>query len=331
MATPDAVVDIAHTTDPHSTTSSALGDGNDHYFHLSTCDNAGNCTATVHAGPFWIDTAAPSVVGAVVSTSHSTPSGAASLVTEWTAASDGLSGVAGYSVAVAASALPALCSGALDEAAATATRSPGEGSWYVHVCAVDFAGNTGPVAVGGPFVIDATPPSAPGAVTSTSHDSGPTNNPTIDVEWGASSDGSGSGVASYRYGFGSSASPPSCAALGESTAGTSTSSSTFATGTWYVHVCAVDAAGNESGVTTGGPYTIDLSPPQVSNVDSVASSGGVIGESEVVNVEITQLLVSFDEAMDASLAGNAGNYLLIFVGNDGTLDTVGCGPLQGDD
>ncbi len=59
VSTPDAVVDVPHTADPHSTTSPALADGNDWYFHLRTCDLAGNCTATVHAGPFWIDATAP--------------------------------------------------------------------------------------------------------------------------------------------------------------------------------------------------------------------------------------------------------------------------------
>ena len=84
-------------------------------------------------------------------------------------------------------------------------------------------------------------------------------------------------------------------------------------------------------MTTGGPYTIDLSAPEVTNVDSVATSGGAIGESEVVNVEITQLLVGFDEAMDATLAEGRGNYLLVAGGLDGTLDTTVCGLPQGDD
>ena len=65
MSTPDAIVDVAHTTDPHSTPSAPLADDNDWYFHLRTCDLAGNCTATVHAGPFWIDTTAPSATGVV--------------------------------------------------------------------------------------------------------------------------------------------------------------------------------------------------------------------------------------------------------------------------
>ncbi|MBI3366792.1 chitobiase/beta-hexosaminidase C-terminal domain-containing protein, partial [Candidatus Roizmanbacteria bacterium] len=44
-----------------STTSSILTDGNSHYFHLRTIDNAGNWTSTVHKGPFYIDTTNPTV------------------------------------------------------------------------------------------------------------------------------------------------------------------------------------------------------------------------------------------------------------------------------
>jgi len=43
-----------------STTSEGQGDGDSHYFHLRTLDNAGNWTSTVHFGPFFIDTVSPS-------------------------------------------------------------------------------------------------------------------------------------------------------------------------------------------------------------------------------------------------------------------------------
>src|SRR5690606_12687715 len=67
---PDDTTIVPHTTDPHTTTSAALADGN-WYFHLSTCDVAGNCTSTVHRGPYGIDTTAPSAAGTVSSSSHS--------------------------------------------------------------------------------------------------------------------------------------------------------------------------------------------------------------------------------------------------------------------
>ena len=101
VSTPDSVVDIVHTGDPHTTTSPPLGDGSEHYFHLSTCDSAGNCTATVHAGPFWIDAGAPAAPAAVTSASHGhVPSSDATIDVAWEAATDAGSGVAGYSLEI---------------------------------------------------------------------------------------------------------------------------------------------------------------------------------------------------------------------------------------
>ena len=46
-----------------ATTSPALPDGNSHYFHIRSVDNAGNWQSTVHLGPIFIDTAPPSILG----------------------------------------------------------------------------------------------------------------------------------------------------------------------------------------------------------------------------------------------------------------------------
>ncbi len=56
---PDSTIDLAHTTDPHSTTSPPLPDGESHYFHLRSCDTVGNCSDSLHLGPFIIDTTPP--------------------------------------------------------------------------------------------------------------------------------------------------------------------------------------------------------------------------------------------------------------------------------
>ena len=67
---PDTTLEVPQTTDPHSATSGVLiADGID-YFHLRTCDLAGNCTSTVHAGPYEMDTTAPSNPTAPASTTH---------------------------------------------------------------------------------------------------------------------------------------------------------------------------------------------------------------------------------------------------------------------
>ncbi len=58
---PDATIDLVHASDPHSSTSAALADGEDHWFHLSSCDSVGNCSPVAHRGPFFIDNTAPRV------------------------------------------------------------------------------------------------------------------------------------------------------------------------------------------------------------------------------------------------------------------------------
>ena len=50
--------------------SGALADGADHWFHLRTCDGAGNCSSGVHLGPFLVDTTPPSGPFGLTSTSH---------------------------------------------------------------------------------------------------------------------------------------------------------------------------------------------------------------------------------------------------------------------
>ena len=170
VSTPDTVVEWFTLADPHSTTSPPLADGNDHYFHLSTCDNAGNCTATVHAGPFWIDTTAPSAPGAVTSSSHGptgTPVSDDTIEVAWGAASDGLSGVASYSFAFDGNPTGSCAGGSTASLSAT-SGALADGSHYVHVCAVDTAGNSGAAVHGGPYVVDTAGPTGL-VVSSTSH------------------------------------------------------------------------------------------------------------------------------------------------------------------
>ncbi|MEZ5099868.1 MAG: Ig-like domain-containing protein [Thermoleophilia bacterium] len=54
---PDTVKDLAGTAT--SFTSPGLADGNSHYVHLRTVDKAGNWSATIHLGPFFVDTLEP--------------------------------------------------------------------------------------------------------------------------------------------------------------------------------------------------------------------------------------------------------------------------------
>jgi hypothetical protein len=102
-------------------------------------------------------------------------------------------------------------------------------------------------------------------------------------------------------------------------------------GTWYAHVCAVDAAGNWGAVAHGGPYAIDTVSPQVTTVSTVRDTGdGVLSPGEVTGASITQLLVTFDEAM-GSPATSPGGYRVTEAGSNGLLETADCEPLGSDD
>ena len=84
----------------------------------------------------------------------------------------------------------------------------------------------------------------------------------------------------------------------------------------------------------------DEIPPRVLNIDSDMDTGdGVLTEDESVGVAITQLLLTFNEAMsdpagnsEAGDVTNPANYLLVEAGTNGGFDTLDCmGGLQGDD
>jgi len=288
---------------------------------------------------FGVDAETPGGPTSVASTSH-TPGVWSSVTTismNWSGASDDPhgSGLAGYSVIFdsepGAEPDDTIEIGQVGDPHVVTSPALGDGAWYFHLRACDGAANCSPAAHSGVFLVDSSAPTPPGAVISASHgDGAPRSDTTIDIGWSAATDGY-SGVAGYRYGFTAGAAAPACGDLGATTGGTSASSDPLGEGTWYAHVCAMDVAGNEGAVTSGGPYVIDLSAPHVANVDSVASSGGAIGEGEIVGVEIVQLLVTFDEAMDEPLAESLDGYLLVEAGGDGTLETSDCSGAAGSD
>jgi hypothetical protein len=79
--------------------------------------------------------------------------------------------------------------------------------------------------------------------------------PTIDVSWSASTD-VGSGLDGYGYVFDNSPAW-TCDQVKDVEEGVTTATSaSLAPGSWYVHVCARDNAGNWSSAAHAGPYTI---------------------------------------------------------------------------
>ncbi len=158
---PDATVEVPQSADPHTTTSAALPEGQGYYFHLRACDHGGNCSAAVHAGPYWIDTTSPLAPASVTSSSHTpgVPSNVTTLSLQWTAAVDPLSngvasGIDGYGWFLDDEAGPACSRVKVAEEWTTSVSVPvAPGTWYAHVCARDNAGNWSGVTTAGPYLI----------------------------------------------------------------------------------------------------------------------------------------------------------------------------------
>ncbi|MEZ5312236.1 MAG: beta-propeller fold lactonase family protein [Thermoanaerobaculia bacterium] len=177
LTVPDTIVDVPQTSDPHGTTSPQLPDGTSYYFHIRTCDLAGNCSLTQHLGAYFIDATAPVNPTAILSTSHQpapTPNVLREITMNWNPGTDPLSGVAGYSFFFDDSA-SAVCDEIQDGGPgtlSTVSSTLADGSWYFHLCTVDVAGNWSSVATAGPYIIEAAPPTVLSVETVASTDDG---------------------------------------------------------------------------------------------------------------------------------------------------------------
>jgi len=151
---PGTVVNVSHAVDPHDF--DAVLPSGQSYAHLRVCDEAGNCGAPLHAGPYGLDQQAPGAISGLTSSTHAVgvPSNVPVIGTTWDPGSDVPSGVAGY-VWTFTGAPSWTCAGSIVGPAPGATSNPlVSGTWYFHVCAADYAGNLGPVATLGPFLLD---------------------------------------------------------------------------------------------------------------------------------------------------------------------------------
>jgi uncharacterized repeat protein (TIGR01451 family) len=94
--------------------------------------------------------------------------------------------------------------------------------------------------------------------------------------------------------------------------------------------------GNNSDTET---TSLDVTPPTVTNVDSIApTGGGSLAECETATVDVERLIVTFSEAMtnppgdgDPGDVTNPASYLLVAPGPDLDFDTTACGGAAGDD
>ncbi len=250
-----------------SVTSGIQSTSNSIYFHIRAYDAVDNLGTTVHSGPFFIDTTAPSVPGIPSTT---TPTADTTPNWSWTSSLDTDSGLnnPAYSVQWCGDASFSGCSLNTDTSntnSYTHATALSEGTWYFRTKAIDAVNNESSYSSNGSVLIDTSGPTSPSNVQSTSHDiSVASADPTITMTWTSSTD-SASGLAGYYYLYNlvfntdPSASDSSLGPGATSvTSGTQSTSNSI-----YFHIRAYDALSNLGATSHSGPYYVDTTAPSI--------------------------------------------------------------------
>ena len=279
---PDVVKDIEEGIG--ATTSPALADGSTHYFHIRAVDNAGNWQTPVHLGPFFIDTGLPSMEPIVEPQNQyysTAPTFSIFGFDDNVALDDGWYQVDSFSGNWTA---------IFTNATGTSWDNNGwvlpvfgslsEGSHTVYFKASDdignLQGNNGEVSW--QFIKDTTAPGGPADLDSPSHTLGVwSGDRTIDVTWTAATDNA-SGLDGYSYVWDTSpATFPDTTKDIEETATSLTSATLAESNSHYLHIRAVDNAGNWQAPVHLGPFFIDTLPPgMVSSIGSPSPRGTAV-------------------------------------------------------
>jgi len=224
-----------------------------HTLFFRSTDTAGN-VATADSTTLRVDSGKP-VITALTSSSHpdaDVPSNASVAVFSF-AGSDAISGVSGYSYSLdsVASGVPDTVSEGTSTNVSVAVTA--DGVWYLHVRALDAAGNWGSAA-SRKITVDRTAPSAPvlAAAAGTS---------TVGLAWAPASDAVATRILRSTGGAATSLSDGSATLMYEGSGTTYADSSAVAGTTYYYTAFSRDAAGNwsSSGIAS---VTIALSSPQ---------------------------------------------------------------------
>ena len=251
-------------------------DGNNYYFHVNACDNAGsayvirNCSPALHVGPFRIDTQAPPMEGATPDRLINDWSNDNTLTMNWqnidphiASPKDRYSYVWDTASNTIPSSTPNLITTTVNINLTTAL-SDGS-NHYFHLRTGDQAGNWSSSAFHlGPFFIDATPPAAP-VIDTTSPIAGSwSNDKTVYVRWQRPPANGGGLVNTFSYVWNHSASttPDEVPDFVTNNSLINTTSDPLPNGDdHYFHVRAQDPAGNWGPATHVGPFMIDATPP----------------------------------------------------------------------
>jgi hypothetical protein len=301
--TPDATIDAQETAT--SLTSPSLADGNSHYLHIRTVDSVGNISGATHLGPFFIDNSAPSLGTLSGTPGTNTWSKVATVTVDGlSAASDGAgSGMDGFSYVwdTSPTSTPDATIDAQETATSLTSPSLADGSHYLHVRAIDSAGNISATTHVGPFLIDNGAPST-GTLSGVPAADTWSDSDTVTVGgFAASSDGSGSGVDGFSFVWDTSASTVPDASVDAQETITSLTSATLVEGSsHYLHVRTIDSAGNVSSTTHVGPFKLDRTDPSAPDLTSTSTTGQWINAT---SVEADGLASAADEAGGSGIDG----------------------------
>ncbi len=267
--------EVANTTATYAM-SLPLPEGNSHYFHIRTRDNAGNwATTAIPSGPYYIDLMPPDNPTFITSPSHALGvwSRDNTIEVTWNAGSDNLSGIGGYSLVWDnnLSTLPDTITETISLRTTSPPMSDSNNIWF-HLRTADRAGNWSATALHlGPFLVDATPPRNPTVFQSSHITNTWSNDTTVSISWNpASDDGSGVAGYSYRWDTHSNTTPPETILI---TGTNSTSPPLPHGGRYYFHLRTADRMGNWSAAVHRGPFLIDTVPPTSPSILSAYPSG----------------------------------------------------------
>ena len=241
---PDATVDMQQSD--NSTTSPALSSGT-WYFNLRTKDVAGNWTATVHAGPYWlavVDNTPPTT------TLQTSP-----------APADGDDGwfkttptITLNRNEVGTTYMQFDSTASLGFVTGDTTSAP-EGQHTIYYYSVDTAGNTETVK-NQVFEVDTTDPIDP-SISSPSHtEDAISTDSTIDMDIQGATD-TISGVEGYSVSWSQDTTELPDATVDMQQSDNSTTSPALSSGTWYFNLRTKDVAGNWTATVHAGPYMIE--------------------------------------------------------------------------
>jgi hypothetical protein len=223
-----------------------------------------------------IDGTGPSTVAGLTSSTH-TPfawSNNPNVTLAWSASTDNLAGVAGYSYQVAQP-QPVIPDAIIDTVGLSTAVSLASSTqdYYFSILAVDNAGNISPsIAAAGPFRIDLDSPSGVGSLTSSTHTVGVANcSQSITTMWTAASDPT-SAVQGYSVLWDTTAGTIPPATVNNAATFKTTSLAPSPLGR-YFHVRAVDVAGNGGPTSHIGPFYINPNPGTIYCTAKVNSLG----------------------------------------------------------